>query len=297
MPVIDPKSLDLVVVWRIGGSLYGGPIEIAGDVAKSFHDYVSVCDAGWKSDYASLARYDVDAEYEKDSPANLMANDDIPDQDLLAVLRSAHVQDVVTGEDLNEHKPFLYAVTTCDEDGSYRTYVRASSPVKFPRHSLKGFVTDSFDRMEEPIVVFDGNFDFILCATEVVVLNSPNFERLVNSDAAALHQASRWTKELGRLIPIAESGASALEAYLANNMYGRRKFQSIRSKPHMQSVTTTQLTDALVKHHLDPEDYLKDGKLDITASNVKTILNLLNEDIFAGEFSGAEYAAARKSPM
>ncbi len=199
---------------------------------------------------------------------------------------------------ITDHKPNLYAISAPASQGGVPTiFVRATSPVKFSTKSIKGYVTDSFDRVKSPMVVFDETFDFIVRDDFVVVLNASNFERIVSTNEAARETAKIWATEFSQQIAVTAAGLAVLEDYLAGNSFARRKMQSIRSKSHLNGLSGTRIREALSKRGLDPADYLDGDALAVTKENAKLTLSLLNEDLFEGEFSGDEYAAARKSRL
>jgi hypothetical protein len=51
----------------------------------------------------------------------------------------------------------------------------------------------------------------------------------------------------------------------------------------------------MAAHGLLPEDLMKDGALIFNKETEKDLLLFLNEDLWTGDFSGDQYAAARKA--
>jgi hypothetical protein len=51
----------------------------------------------------------------------------------------------------------------------------------------------------------------------------------------------------------------------------------------------------MAAHGLNPEELMKDGSLIFDRDTEKDLLLFLNEDLWTGDFSGDQYAAARKA--
>lgn len=59
-------------------------------------------------------------------------------------------------------------------------------------------------------------------------------------------------------------------------------------------MTPQTLKDEINRHGYDVEELMDGDKLRVTESNVKVVLQLLNEDLFTGGFSQERYAAGSK---
>jgi hypothetical protein len=49
------------------------------------------------------------------------------------------------------------------------------------------------------------------------------------------------------------------------------------------------------QYELDPDELMPNGSLVINKDTEQRVLQLLNEDLWSGDFSGTQYAATRKS--
>jgi hypothetical protein len=74
----------------------------------------------------------------------------------------------------------------------------------------------------------------------------------------------------------------------------RRKVQSILRSSYLSKLTPEILAKKMVEHDLDPAKLLINGKLVFTKHTETDMLLLLNEDLWTGDFSGDQYAAATK---
>lgn len=293
MPEVE---LSLVVAWRSGKTVHAGPIDVSGDVVAEFRSSTETTDQFIQSRTNKIV-FDPDAEYDPGEQLALTATrEDLVDSELIDLLQSAHVNEVVTGADLRERRPILHAVSVGSGDNR-SVFVRTTSPVKFAGKAIRGILTDSFDRVTEPILVFDDKYDFVIYPSEIVVLQPSAFERITNTPEAAAAASRRLTEGLKSQIPIHPEGLQALTRQLGRNSFLRRKAVSVSSKTHLASLTIDRVAEVLESHDLEPSEFVFEEQLMFTDENVKNLLSVLNEDVFSGDFSGIEYAAARKSTL
>lgn len=74
----------------------------------------------------------------------------------------------------------------------------------------------------------------------------------------------------------------------------RRKVQSILRSDYLPRLSPDVLIKSMQEHHLDPSRLLASGELVFNRETEVDMLYLLNEDLWTGDLSGDQYAAARK---
>ena len=241
------------------------------------------------------ADFDPDMEYDSNEKYALKTSfSNVIDTSILELLLACHVNEHVTATELKQRQPKLYAISKF-ADGSRHVYVRATSPVKYPAKSLKGYLSDSFSRVEKPLLVFDETFDFVIRGTEIIIFNPLAFERITNSPESAAAASQNLVRGLKELLPIDMVGLEVLEAFLGKNSHARRKAISLLNKPHARNLQLEKIQSVLAKHNLEHDDYLVENGIKFTSSNARNLLSLLNDDVFTGDFSGIDYTAARKT--
>ncbi len=154
---------------------------------------------------------------------------------------------------------------------------------------------DALTRVTRPILAFDSTFDLILLGSSVWILNQKNFEGLFKESEAVLARTSEWVNQLGQVLPIAGDGPEWLATRLRQNSVMRRKVHSILRSHYLPKLTPDILRARMSAHSLKPEDLMKDGALIFNMDTEKDLLLFLNEDLWTGDFSGDQYAAARKA--
>lgn len=287
-------EMSLIVSWVAGKNVFSGPIDVSGEVAGIFKQFIGEAIESVES-LQYIHAFDPDCEYDSSERHVLRAKtDDFVDIPLLEVLRTGHLNENVTSKELRVRRPKLYAVTTVI-DGVRNIFVRATSPVKFPSKSLRGYLTDSFNLLKDPILSFDEHFDFLIREEEIIIFNPNSFERITNSPEGAALASQRLVAALSGALSINEDSKMALTTFLGKNTYSRRKALSVCNKAYLKSLDVGRISGKLQKHGLKPANFLDGSDLVFTQENCKQYLELLNDDVFHGDFSGEDYAAARKS--
>jgi hypothetical protein len=110
-----------------------------------------------------------------------------------------------------------------------------------------------------------------------------------------LASTSKWADELGQVLPICSDGKEWLAARLRQNSVTRRKVQSILRSPYVSKIDADALRTKITAHGLNPAELMHDDALVFNKDTERDLLLLLNEDLWAGDFSGHQYAAARKA--
>ncbi|MGV2953935.1 Kiwa anti-phage protein KwaB-like domain-containing protein [Glutamicibacter sp. AGC46] len=287
-------EMSLIVSWVVGKNVFSGPIDVSGEVVDIFEQYVKESLESVET-LQHIPTFDPDCEYESSERHVLRASThDFIDIPLLDVLRVGHLNENVTSTEMNTRRPRLYAISALI-NGTRNIFVRATSPVKFPSKSLRGYLTDSFNLLKDPILSFDEKFDFLIRDEEIIIFNPNSFERITNSPENAEIASKRLVASLSEVLPINEDSKMVLTSFLGKNTYSRRKALSVCNKGYLESLDIARISDKLEKHGLKPDNFLDGSDLVFTSENCKQYLELLNDDVFQGDFSGEDYAAARKA--
>ena len=174
-------------------------------------------------------------------------------------------------------------------------FVRKGNPVSLATKGVVAVFDDTLTRVTRPILAFDSTFDVILLGSSVWILNQKNFEGLFKESEAVLARTSEWVDQLSQVLPIADDGREWLAAGSARTRSMRRKIHSILRSRYLPKLTPDILRARMSAHGLVPEDLMKDGALIFNRDTEKDLLLFLNEDLWTGDFSGDQYAAARKA--
>jgi hypothetical protein len=202
---------------------------------------------------------------------------------------------MATLDDLRKRTLAFYALIVGDASSDRRLYVKRGNPVKLGDKGLVGIFDDTLTRVTNPVFAFSPSFDVAITFEGVWALDQKNFEGLFKESEAVLAKTGEWIEALSTALPIADEGKEEFGLRLRQNSLLRRKIQSVLRSPHLSTLTVAKLKRRMISRGLDPSRLVSDGKLIFNRETERDLLQLLNEDLFTGDFSGEQYAAGRKA--
>ena len=290
---IDAAAATLIVAWRTGHSAHGAVLKAGGQVIDAMRGHAQetlhIIASG------QGRPYNPDDEQDEDAPFLTANQDELLDTALLEQLRIGSSLRLIGADELRKRTLALYALLIGNDPNSRLMFVRRGNPVSLATKSIVAVLDDTLTRVTQPVLAFDSTFDVILLGSAVWVLNQKNFEGLFKESEAVLARTSEWVDQLNHVLPIADDGREWLTNRLRQNSVMRRKVQSILRSPYLSRLTPDILNAKMAAHGLIAEDLMKDGSLVFNKDTEKDLLLFLNEDLWAGDFSGDQYAAARKA--
>jgi hypothetical protein len=283
----------LIVAWRAGRSAHGAMLRAGGQVIDAMRGYAQESLGTITSGHGRP--YNPDDEQEEDAAFLTASQDELLDAALLEQLRTGSSLPLIGPDELSKRTLALYALLIGNDPNSRAIFVRKGNPVSLATKSVVAVFDDALTRVTQPILAFDSTFDVILLGSSVWIMNQKNFEGLFKESEAVLARTSEWVDQLDQVLPIADDGREWLADRLRQNSVMRRKIQSILRSPYLPKLTPDILHAKMTAHGLIPEELMKDGTLMFNKDTEKDLLLFLNEDLWTGDFSGDQYAAARKA--
>lgn len=280
----------LTVAWSTGNSYAGAHVLVGGELAARLLEFAEEACANLGNGHS----YAPDADME-DSTHLVASRGDLHDTKLLDTLELGSSLPPASEKDLVGKSLICYALVV-GVGPTQVILVRKRTPIALGTKALVGrMVSGEVTKVTEPLLAFDRNFDVIVTQDQALILNKAGFDTLFRHSNLVLARTPDWVKELASHLPLAPSSEEALNEALQRNQHHRNKFQAILKRDYIKTLTSTDLRAAMKKHGLDPDVLLPGGQLVFDSpANTKQILSLLNEDLFAGEFSGDEFAAGSK---
>lgn len=283
----------LIVAWRTGRTARGAMLRAGGQVIDALREYAS--EALGVIATGPGRPYNPDDEQDEDDAVLTASQDELLDTALLEQLRTGSSLPLIGPGELRNHTLALYALLLGDDPDSRAIFVRKGNPVSLATKSVVAVLDNTLTRVTQPILAFDSTFDVILLGNSAWIMNQKNFEALFKESEAVLARTSEWADQLNQALPIADDGREWLAGRLRQNSVMRRKIQSILRSPYLSKLTPDLIHEKMAEHGLTPEELMKDGSLNFNKDTEKDLLLFLNEDLWTGDFSGDEYAAARKA--
>ena len=286
----------LIVAWRSGHSARAGVVKSGGDVIEALREHARDSLELLQADHGRP--YNPDDEQADDVPYLTLTakqEEDILDAALLEQLRRGSSLPLITPDDMRKQTLALYALLIGNDPASRAIFVRKRNPVSLVSKSLVAIFDDTLTRVTHPVLAFDSAFDVVLLGDDIWILNQKNFETLFTESEAVLARMSEWAAQLSSVVPMADGGREWLTARLRQNSVMRRKVQSILRCPYLSKLEPGALRTRMTVHGLDPAHLMDKDQLIFNKATERDVLLLLNEDLWTGDFSGTQYAAARKA--
>jgi hypothetical protein len=285
----DPR---LIVLWRQGKAVQSRTVKIGGDVAARLKQFAVDCAEGIDD---NAPEYDPDEPPEGD-PQRTASRGEAFDTGLLAELDKGSSQDIASFEDL--HRPLVCWAIVLGSVDTQTVFVHKNNPVQLARKPLvAGLLDSTLTVVSEPLFAFDPNFDLVITREQLHVLDPKDFEGLFRDSDAVLARAQEWATTLTTSLPSTDGSLEELTQTLKSNGVIRRKVLSVLRRPYFANLTADTVRSRLERHNLDEATYFPDGKLNFTADTIVTLVRLLNEDLFRGDFSDEQFAASGKQRL
>jgi hypothetical protein len=289
---VDTDAATLVVAWRVGQHASCRVVKAGREVISALRGYAK---QSLQTVQAPRGRpYNPDSIQEAEDIYLTANQEELLDTALLEQIQRGASLPQVQPDELTRRKLALYAVLIGNDPNSRLIFVRKGNPVSLASKGIVTIFDQTLTRVTQPILAFDSTFDMMLYMNEAWIFNQIHFEALFKESDAVLAQTAQWVDDLGKILPIAEGGRPYLQQRLRKNSIMRRKVQSILRSDYLPKLTPDVLIKSMVQHGLDPSKLMLNSELVFSKETERDMLLLLNEDLWFGEFSGDQYAAARK---
>jgi hypothetical protein len=289
---IDASAATLVVAWRAGRIAACRVVKAGGEVIAVMRQYAK---ASQQRALEGQGRpYNPDSIQETEDAYLFASQDELLDTALLAQIKRGASLPQIKSDELRKKKLALYALLVGNDPASRLIFIRKGNPVSLASKGLVAVFDETLTRVTQPILAFGDQFDLLLYSDEAWIFNQPHFEALFKESAAVLAQTAKWVDDLSQILPIETGGKDYLAVRLRQNSVMRRKVQSILRSKYLSNLRIDILIKSMKEHNLDSSKLLADGKLVFSKETEMDMLYLLNEDLWTGDFSGDQYAAASK---
>jgi hypothetical protein len=204
--------------------------------------------------------------------------------------------DVLSAEELPSKSLLFYAMVTGTGDRRL-IFLRKQSPRRAADKRIVTFFSNRLERILQPVFIFDEGVDLVFdSGMNISILTLGVFNLLFKSTPEMLQRIPAQVQEIAARLPMSSASIEFLGARAQTDTRMRRRLESIISRGHLVNVTVDVLRAEIVRQGLSPEEFIKDGELDVAQVDVPDILKVLNEDLFTGGLSGEHFEVARKSP-
>lgn len=220
--------------------------------------------------------------------------------DLQRLVGAAGLAPLAPG-DLREGRYLFYAaVCTSQGTGQRIGFARQADPHRVARAGgfLALFGREGLRRLEDPVFVFEAGFDLVIAPDEVAVLRLEAFNRMfadLNTLASAAPANARAIAD--RVGPIAPAAVAVLASAAAARPSLARRLQRLARAGAVPPVTAGDVSQAMIKHGLDPARLVVDDEIAFPAEQAPLFLDLIEQLYYETDFTGEHRRSDRYSPL
>lgn len=293
---LDDRSFTLLAAWRSGHRFVGRQVSTANELELALRD---ACGAAAElvagRDYRP---YSADVLLEA-GEFTTVPRESLPiDSSVLELLRGGAALDHIAPGELAHKQTAFYAVLLGDDPDARTAYIAKHNPGRIGRRGgIISFGHDVLTHVEDPVFIFEPDFDLIIDPRTVFILNSSTYELLFRDAPEVVAAVRGWVGEIALDLPFFGDGADALVARCEQDSRLRRRLFAIRERGHLRGHTVEDIVNEARRLGRDPGRFVRDGALFFDENDPAPLLFLLNEDLFIGGLSQAGFQAQRKSEI
>jgi hypothetical protein len=194
-------------------------------------------------------------------------------------------------------RPLVFYAITFESGGNPIGFVRKTNPRRSASagrlFALLGNVLIDADK---PVFTLDATFDLIVSPAGVVAVDQGLFELLFKETDAVLAAIPTWVASVVQHLPLAGNGAAVLEEKALKSSRLRQKLRAIHERGHLADVGIERVRAHVASLGLEESDFIVADELVVDEADPRTLLELLNEDLFIGGLTDVGFRSERKSP-
>jgi hypothetical protein len=220
--------------------------------------------------------------------------------DLERLIATPGVQPI-SREELRAGRYLFYAAICTERDSGQRIgFVRQSDPHRIAKAG--GFLAllgrEGLQHLEDPVFVFEADFDLVVAPGEIAVFHFEAFNRMFADlnvlVAAAPVNAKLIADVVGQMTPAA---IGALTAAAAARPSLARRLQRLARDGSVPILTPKDLSMALTKHGLDPALVVADDEITFGTDQASAFLDLIEQLYYETDFTGEHRRSDRYSRL
>lgn len=284
----------LVIGWREGKRYKLGRV----DTETNITDYLgSLALAEEQRLSEKTARpYSVESTIEKNEYFIAETVDEEEEEALRSQLHAIGALPLITIDNLVKTSLSFYAVVVGDVSTNVKAFIKKTNPLVIAKgRGLLAVFGDALSKLEEPVFSIADSFDLIVYPDKIAILKEKPFQALFYEETGIDAKITTWVSKIGKYLPMDGKTKAQLEEMCRKGPRLRQKLQAIEQRGHLSSVTIAKFRNELKRLQIPVDRFVSRGQIVIPKKHEKQLLEVLNEDLFKGGFSGEEFAAERKS--
>jgi len=191
----------------------------------------------------------------------------------------------------------LYAVSV-GNDKDRVVFVQRTNPRMTHRSGrFLAIGQEQLTRVEGPVFSFSPDFDFVIGAGWVVVLDQRAFELLFREIGLVEKHISSWISGITDHLPMGAASVESLRSVALRDSRTWRRLRDIERRGHLAHISLDQVGEYAAEVGLDPATVIVGGELVFDPAERFGFLHLLNEDLYKGPLTGEAFESQRKASM
>lgn len=302
--IIDSQDpMTLAVGWTVGKNTKVRQVLLGADVATEFYQVAQNTISDLSNREASEWTPDADLSPETylicpatdvgDSPKLTSDHDG---KSFLEVLSQAERLEAINPKHLPTGDVSFYAIVI-GAPGERIVFIRRSNPRRgLKRGKIYGTLSDSLQKVQDPIFAFDDWIDLVLSGENLYVLSQTVFAAFFRDQESLAKKIPEWIAQLEEHVPLADSSRECIQTRVTRDSRLKARLEAIVRRDHLASVSAETLRIAMEDNELDAERLLdSEGNLILEDDDVQQVLYLLNEDLFTGSLTKTGFRADKKA--
>jgi hypothetical protein len=305
------RTSSLVLGWRRGGSLDAGRLALGSDMDKELRNRA-------RSTIGEIANRTARA-YEhsallEDDEVFLLTSDQLPsrihrkgrpfteeEEDgtsaLIDLLSNPIERRPLAADDVRGRAFLFYAAVFRAANSvpiAFIKYHNAGSVLKTGR--LVGLLGQTVTRVEEPILIFESDFDLVIDGTQIASLRPNAIVRLFADLEVAAAAVPEHLKTLAGLpVGLSAQAEVAISAACSKRRLLARRLEFLVQQPHLQTLTIADVEKYLKALRVNKSRFIKEGTLSVAEADVSELLDILDQLDYRGGYDDKLRRAERAS--
>jgi hypothetical protein len=290
---ISNEQVLLAIGWRDGKRYKLGRVDTERPVTEHLRSLALRQEQ--KLEASTPRSYSVESTLEEDE--YFVATTVLPDEEdaLRRQLLSIGGLPLITVDRLEASSLSFYAVIVSATDG-VKAYIKKSNPLIVAKAGgLLALFGDSLTHLEKPVFTIAETFDLVLYPDRIAIMREKPFTSLFYEETGINAKIIGWVDEIALHLPMHVNTKATLTRLCQKGLRLRLKLQAIEERGHLSNLTMAKFRKELQRLGIPANRFISGGKIVIPGAYERQLLEVLNEDLFRGGFSGDDFAAERKT--
>lgn len=216
---------------------------------------------------------------------------------LLDLLSTPHERSPIAADDVRGRTFLFYAAVFAETDIGPVAFIKYHNPGSILKAGrLFGRLGQTVTQVEEPILVFEPDFDLVIDGEQIASLRPNAIVRLFADLEIAAAAVPQHLETLAALpIKLPDAVKTQIESACSRRRRLSRRLDLLVQQPHMQTLTVADVRSYLRKIKVSSTRFIKDDQLCVVDEDVADLLDVLDQRNYRGGYDDMLRRADRTS--